>query len=183
VKANIDAWWPHVEQGVEAIVITASGCGTMVADYGHLLAGDPAYAAKAARVSELAKDISVIVDAERDRLADALSEGPRRRSPSTRPAACKHGQKVRGVAEAILEDAGFELTAVADAHLCCGSAGTYSILQPELSRRLLGDKVRNLEAGAPGQIATANIGCMAHIQSGTHLTVRHWIELLDERLA
>jgi len=183
MKANIDAWWPHVEQGAEAIVITASGCGTMVADYGHLLAGDPAYAAKAARITELAKDISVVVDVERDRIADVLSGRPAAKVAFHAPCSLQHGQKVRGLAESILQDAGFELTAVADAHLCCGSAGTYSILEPVLSRRLLDDKVRNLEAGAPGQIATANIGCMAHIQSGTHLTVRHWIELLDERLS
>ena len=182
MKANIDAWWPHVEKGAEAIVITASGCGTMVADYGHLLAGDPAYAAKAARISALAKDVSEVVEAERGALAALLRDRPAAQVAFHSPCSLQHGLKIRGVVESILRDAGFALTPVADAHLCCGSAGTYSILQPELSQRLLRDKVRNLEAGAPAQVATANIGCLAHIQSGTAVPVRHWIELLDERM-
>ena len=182
VKANVDAWWPHVEQGVEAIVITASGCGTMVADYGHLLAEDPAYRDKAARISALAKDISEVVHAERTRLAPMVRSTADARLAFHSPCSLQHGLKVRGVVEEILREAGFELTLVADSHLCCGSAGTYSILQQELSQRLLADKVRNLEAGAPAVVATANIGCLAHIQSGTKVPVRHWIEVLDERL-
>ena len=183
VKANIDAWWPHVQGGAEAIVITASGCGTMVADYGHLLAGDPAYREKAARISELCRDVSGIVDAERDKLAALVKDRGGAKLAFHAPCSLQHGLKIRGVVEAILREAGFTLTPVADAHLCCGSAGTYSILQPELSQRLLADKVRNLEAGAPQLVATANIGCLAHIQSGTATPVRHWIEVLDERLA
>ena len=180
VKANIDAWWPHIEQGAEAIVITASGCGTMVTDYGHLLERDPAYAMKARRVSELAKDVSEVVAAESAALA-ALARGTAAgRVAFHSPCSLQHGLKIRGVAESILADAGFELTPVPDPHLCCGSAGTYSITQPELSQRLLADKVRALESGQPAVVATANIGCLAHLQSGTGVPVRHWIELIDE---
>jgi glycolate oxidase iron-sulfur subunit len=183
VKANIDAWWPHVEQGVEAIVITASGCGTMVADYGHLLAEDPAYRDKAERISALAKDISQVVHAERAKLGAILETARGARLAFHSPCSLQHGLKIRGAVEEILGAAGFALTPVADAHLCCGSAGTYSILQPELSQRLLADKVRNLEAGAPAMVATANIGCLSHIQSATGVPVRHWIEVVDDRLA
>jgi glycolate oxidase iron-sulfur subunit len=182
VKANIDAWWPHVEKGAEAIVITASGCGTMVADYGHLLARDPAYAEKAARVSALTRDISQVVAAERAALAAATRGKAEEKLAFHSPCSLQHGLKIRGVVESVLADAGFKLAHVHDAHLCCGSAGTYSILQPELSKQLLRNKVRNLEGGKPSRIATANIGCLAHIQSGTATPVRHWIELIDERL-
>jgi len=184
VKANIDAWWPHVEAGVEAIVITASGCGTMVAEYGHMLRGDPAYAKKAERISQLAKDVSEVIAAEREGLEKLLSSrlsptAPRRIAFHS-PCTLQHGLKINGVVEPILRAAGFELTPVADAHLCCGSAGTYSILQPELSQRLLADKVNALESGQPQVIATANIGCLAHIGSGASKPVRTWIELLEE---
>ena len=186
VRANVDAWWPHVEAGAEAIVVTASGCGTTVKDYGRLLREDPAYASKAARIAELARDISEVVAAERAALAARLA-GVARASESERvafqsPCSLQHGLKLDGVVEAILRDAGYALTPVADAHLCCGSAGTYSILQPELSRRLRRNKVRALEAGDPQLIATANIGCLAHLGAGTTLPVLHWIELLDRRL-
>ncbi len=186
VRANIDAWWPHVESGAEAIVITASGCGTMVRDYGHLLERDPAYAAKAARITALASDISEVVAAEGAALGRVLAAA----KPATptrlafhSPCSLQHGQKIRGVVEGLLRDAGFALTPVPDAHVCCGSAGTYSILQPALSEQLLANKVKALESGSPQEIATANIGCLVHIGSGTGLPVRHWIELLDARLA
>jgi glycolate oxidase iron-sulfur subunit len=137
------------EAGAEAIVITASGCGTMVADYGHLLRGDPAYAQRAARISALAKDVSEVVAASRarspTRFAGASSAA--RTLAFHSPCSLQHGLKVRGVVEAILRDAGFTLTAVPDAHLCCGSAGTYAILQPELSQRLLANKVAALSPG------------------------------------
>jgi len=182
VRANVDAWWPEVEKGAEAIVFTASGCGTMVRDYGHLLRDDPAYAARAARIAELSRDISEVVAAERT----AVSERTRGRAPQKiafhSPCSLQHGLKIRGLVEPILADAGFKLTHVHDAHLCCGSAGTYSITQPELSKQLLKNKVRSLESGRPELIASANIGCLAHIQSGTPTPVRHWIELLDERM-
>jgi glycolate oxidase iron-sulfur subunit len=183
IKRNIDAWWPHVEAGAEAIVITASGCGTMVADYGRLLREDAGYAARAARISALAKDVSEVVAAERPALAERMREMPSTKVAFHSPCSLQHGLKIRGVVESILEDAGFALTPVPDAHLCCGSAGTYSILQPELSAQLLENKVRALESGGPALVATANIGCLAQIQSGTGKPVRHWIELLDERMA
>jgi glycolate oxidase iron-sulfur subunit len=183
-RDNIDEWWPHVKAGVEAIVITASGCGTMVADYGHLLRNDPDYAERAARISALAKDVSEVVAAESVALANAFA-GRKQRGESLAfhsPCSLQHGLKVKGVVESILRDAGFTLCAVPDGHLCCGSAGTYSILQPELSGQLLRNKVAALESGSPEVIATANIGCLMHIQSGTQRPVRHWIEILDARL-
>jgi glycolate oxidase iron-sulfur subunit len=182
VRANVDAWWPEVEKGAEAIVFTASGCGTMVRDYGHLLRGDPAYAARAARISELSRDISEVVAAERAAVAEKTRGRPPQKLAFHSPCSLQHGLKIRGVVEPILADAGFKLTHVHDAHLCCGSAGTYSITQPELSQQLLKGKVRSLESGRPELIATGNIGCLAHIQSGTSTPVRHWIELLDERM-
>ncbi len=183
VKANIDAWWPELEAGAEAIVVTASGCGTMVKEYGHLLRHDPAYATRAARVSGLAKDISEVIAGERAAIAAKL--GPA--SPAAKiafhsPCSLQHGLKLNGVVETILREAGYSLTAVPDAHLCCGSAGTYSLLKPGISRELLANKVAALESGAPDEIATANIGCLAHIASGTAKPVRHWIELMDEKM-
>ena len=192
MRANIDAWWPHVEAGVEAVVITASGCGTLVKEYGHHLAHDPQYASKAARVSELCKDISEVILTEKERLEKLLSTqhtAPSTASAATQrvafhaPCSLQHGLKICGIVESILASAGFELTSVPDSHLCCGSAGTYSILQPELSQQLLKNKVEALESGEPAIVATANIGCLTHIQGGTALQVKHWINLLDERLS
>jgi len=180
VKANIDAWWPHVEAGAEAIVITASGCGTMVADYGRLMRDDPAYAEKGARIAALAKDISEVVAAEQSAIEAQVAGRTRTAVAFHAPCSLQHGLKIRGVVESILMRAGFELTPVPDAHLCCGSAGTYSILNPAISKDLLRGKVTALETGRPELIATANIGCLSHIQTGTALPVRHWIELIDE---
>jgi glycolate oxidase iron-sulfur subunit len=184
IRRQIDAWWPHVEAGAEAIVITASGCGTMVAEYGPLLSRDAAYAAKAARVSALAKDVGQVVAAERETLAKQLAgKAP---VPETvayhAPCSLQHGLKQKGIVESILRDAGFTLTAVPDSHVCCGSAGTYSILQAELSGQLLANKVKALESGKPAAICTSNIGCLLHIESGASKPVSHWIELLDRRL-
>jgi glycolate oxidase iron-sulfur subunit len=180
MRGTIDAWWRHIEQGAEAIVITASGCGVTVKDYGHYLAQDPAYAAKARRVSELARDISEVIASESARLEPlATSQRVAFHSPCT----LQHGMKLKGTVESLLTKLGFHLTPVPDAHLCCGSAGTYSILQPELSQRLLANKLTALQSGAPSAILTANIGCQAHLQSTTTLPVRHWIEALDEALA
>ncbi|HZZ91782.1 MAG TPA: glycolate oxidase subunit GlcF [Usitatibacter sp.] len=183
MKANIDAWWPEIERGAEAIVVTASGCGTTVKDYGRLLREDAAYAAKAERVSGLARDVSEVIAAERARLRPLVRDASPRKVAFQSPCSLQHGLKIQGVVESILRDAGFTLTPVPDGHLCCGSAGTYSILKPGISRQLLHNKVRSLESGAPDEIATANIGCLTHVQSGTRLPVRHWIELLDERMA
>ena len=189
MRRNIDAWWPHVQAGAEAIVTTASGCGTMVTEYGHHLAHDPLYAIKAAKISELSKDISEIVFDEREQLekllakASSAASSAKARIAFHSPCSLQHGLKIRGKVEAILVLAGFELTMVPDAHLCCGSAGTYSILEPELSQRLLKNKVAALESDEPSTIATANIGCLTHIQSGTAVAVKHWINILDERLS
>jgi|SRR5882672_1832854 len=182
MRALIDAWWPHLEAGAEAIVMTASGCGAVVKEYGHLLRHDAAYAAKAAKVSAMTKDISEVLAAEFDRLEPLLGKKGGRVAFHP-PCTLQHGLGLRGVTERLLARAGFELTPVPDAHLCCGSAGTYSILEPELSGRLRADKLAALASGEPGQIATANIGCLAHLQAGTALPVRHWIVLLAERLA
>ncbi len=182
-RENIDAWWPHVEQGVEAIVMTASGCGVMVKEYGHLLAHDARYAQKAKRISALTKDATEVLAGERLALVSRLA--PRaapERIAFHSPCTLQHGMQIRGVAESLLAAAGYALTPVPDAHLCCGSAGTYSILQPALSKKLLADKVAALQSGIPQLIATANIGCLAHIQSGTALPVRHWVELIDVRM-
>jgi glycolate oxidase iron-sulfur subunit len=187
VRRNIDAWWPHIEQGAEAIVVTASGCGTMIADYGHLLADDPAYAQKAARVTSLMKDVSEIIIAEKNRVAAILKSSiPNPESSKLAfhpPCSLQHGLKMKGRVETLLVDLGFELTPVPDSHRCCGSAGTYSILQSGLSQQLLANKISALQSGKPTVIITANIGCQSHLQTATGLHVAHWIELLDERLA
>ncbi len=183
VRRNIDAWWPHVEQGVEAIVVTASGCGVMVKDYGHFLAHDPSYAAKARRIADLARDPIEIVTAEWRKIAPlvAMDQGPQRIAFHP-PCTLTHGMKIHGQVEEILQALGHSLLPVADAHTCCGSAGTYSILQPKLAGELKANKLRSLEASRPNVIATANIGCMTHLESGTRTPVRHWIELLDNRM-
>ncbi len=183
MRRNIDAWWPYVGKGVEAVVMTASGCGATVKEYGYLLRHDSAYAEKAAHISELTRDISEILAAEQAALEKLLSPKPRGKLAFHSPCTLQHGQKIVNVVETLLLQAGFELTPIADKHLCCGSAGTYSILQPEIAQQLLCNKVSALEGGAPEQIATANIGCLTHLQSGTSLRVRHWIELIDEVLA
>ena len=188
MRRNIDAWWPLIEDGAEAIVMTASGCATMVREYGHLLASDPAYAAKAERVTELTRDLSEIISDESTRVTEkldpvpAFEDGRKPRIAFHSPCSLQHGQQIRGKVEAMLRACGYELTEVPDSHLCCGSAGTYSILQETLSQRLLKNKVSALESGQPIGIATANIGCLTHIRGGTNLPVRHWIELLDDRL-
>jgi glycolate oxidase iron-sulfur subunit len=180
MRQTIDAWWPDVEQGVEAIVMTASGCGAMVKEYGHLLERDARYADKARRVTELLRDASEILAAERTRLTGIVHATPRGKVAFHSPCTLQHAQQIRGVVEPLLAAAGWHLTPVPDAHLCCGSAGTYSILQPQLSQRLLADKVDALQSGQPDVIATANIGCLAHIQTGTRTPVRHWVELVEE---
>lgn len=184
MRRLIDAWWPHVEAGAEAIVVTASGCGVMLADYGHVLKGDAQYQEKAARIAALSKDIGEVLHARRDELV-ALLDSPSR--PTTiafhAPCTLQHGLKLRSLIESLLTDCGFKLTHVPDSHLCCGSAGTYSILQPELSERLRVNKLAALRSGHPHVIATANIGCLMHLSRGQDVPVKHWIELIDERLA
>ncbi len=184
MKRNIDAWWPHIERGAEAIVVTASGCGVMVKEYGHLLRLDPMYAAKAKKISELSRDTVEVVAAEWPRIAPriAMDLGSQRVAFQS-PCSLQHGLRLKGRVEEILQALGLNLVPVADAHLCCGSAGTYSILQPEFSAQLKANKLAALHAGKPDVIATANIGCLAHLSNGAKRPVRHWIELLDERMA
>ncbi|WP_434647883.1 glycolate oxidase subunit GlcF [Pseudomonas sp. D1-2] len=175
-RRNIDAWWPAVESGAEAIVQTASGCGAFVKDYGHLLSTDPAYADKAARVSALSKDL---VEVLRDEPLDKLGVHSDQRLAFHCPCTLQHAQKLGGAVEAILEKLGFNLTPVPDSHLCCGSAGTYSLTQPALSRQLRDNKLNALESGHPEIIATANIGCQSHLDGAGRTSVRHWIELVE----
>ena len=188
LRRNVDALWPQVAAGAEAVVVAASACASMLSDYGRLLQAEPEYAARAARIGSLARDISQVLAAEAPVLAAALAGAtPRGAQPPLRvafqaPCSLQHALKVTGVIEPLLSAAGCTLTAVADGQRCCGSAGTYSILQPQLAARLLHAKVAALEAGAPEVIATANIGCLAHIRSGTSVPVRHWVELLAARV-
>ena len=191
MRANIDAWWPLVEQGgVEAIVMNASGCGVTVKDYGHTLQADPQYAAKAARSSALTRDLSELLPAMLPELAHQLAGRVRRtdlRFAYHPPCTLQHGQQLRGGVETHLNQLGFKLrVAPSESHLCCGSAGTYSVLQPGLAYPLRDRKLGVLGAAfgdrAPDAILSANIGCIAHLQSGTSLPVRHWVEVLDEAL-
>lgn len=175
-KRNIDAWWPEVEAGAEAIVMTASGCGNMVKDYGHLLRHDADYAHKAARISEMTLDLSEVL------LAEGLERLPRL-SRSTRiaahcPCSLQHAQKQPDAIEKIMRAIGVELTPTTEKHLCCGSAGTYSILQPELSQRLLLRKVAALTGGKPDAIVTGNVGCQLHLATKADVPVKHWIEVV-----
>jgi glycolate oxidase iron-sulfur subunit len=184
MRRNIDAWWPLVET-VEAIVMNASGCGVTVKEYGHILKDDPAYAAKAARISELTRDLSELmpelvgelqgkVDSQAGK-AGAMVFHP--------PCTLQHGQQLRGGVETLMNALGFSVKiASSESHLCCGSAGTYSVLNPGIAYQLRDRKLGNLEATAPETIISANIGCITHLQSGTATPVRHWVEVLDAAL-
>ncbi|ESS73180.1 glycolate oxidase iron-sulfur subunit [Methyloglobulus morosus KoM1] len=175
MRRMIDACWPQIESGVEAIVMTASGCGAMLKDYGKLLRDDPVYANKAERYSALCKDISEVLSNED---LSKLTITPRKIAFQS-PCSLQHAQGLNGVTEALLTKLGFCLTPVQDAHLCCGSAGTYSILQPEIADQLRSRKLHNLQQDQPELIATANIGCLLHLQEKSDIPVMHWIELLD----
>jgi glycolate oxidase iron-sulfur subunit len=206
-RRNIDAWWPWIEgsvvsrtdggalaaargQGVEAIVINASGCGAMLKDYAHLLRDDPAYADKACRVVDLTRDLSEYLAAQRQALLDLLAarsapgtNGPAPRVSFHPPCTLQHGQQIRGVVEDLLAACGAQLAPFAESHLCCGSAGTYSVMQADLSTQLRDRKLGHVQAAQPQMILSANIGCITHLQSGTTLPVRHWIEWVDQVLA
>jgi glycolate oxidase iron-sulfur subunit len=186
MRRNIDVWWPYLAPDApaaaraEAVVIAASGCGAMVKDYGHHLRDDPEYAAKAARVSALAQDPSELLGADDlARLSSPFTRGVPRRIAFHAPCTLQHGQKLMGRLEALLDACGFELTPVRDAHSCCGSAGTYSILQADLSAQLRARKLDALQAGAPALIATANVGCQTHLAGAAQIPVVHWLELFD----
>ena len=186
MRQNIDAWWPYVEQGVEAIIMNASGCGVMVKDYGHVLQHDATYAEKAKRISALTKDLSELlpelVPALKPKLnATALREaGLQAFHP---PCTLQHGQQLKGGVEKHLSDLGFEVkVSTNEAHLCCGSAGTYSVLNPDISYTLRDRKLGHLDALQPTAILSANVGCITHLQSGTDVPVKHWVEVLDAAL-
>jgi glycolate oxidase iron-sulfur subunit len=178
MRRNIDAWWPQIEAGAEAIVSSATGCGSMVLDYGRLLAHDPTYADKARRVSELARDIGeILVREDLGRLEIDRSVG---RVAVQTPCSLQHGMKLPNLITDIMARAGFEMAATVDDHLCCGSAGTYSILQPAMSRRLRDDKLQALTVDAPDLIVSGNVGCQLHLAGAAQVSVMHWIELLDQ---
>ena len=186
MRHNIDAWWPHLDgangTSVEAIVMNASGCGVTVKDYGHILRNDPAYAEKAARISALTRDLSELLPDLVKALRGKVSATPGQIAFHP-PCTLQHGQQLRGGVEKHLGELGFKVRlANCEAHLCCGSAGTYSVLQPEIAYQLRDRKLANLLDVKPDTIASANIGCIAHLQSGTATPVRHWVELLDDAL-
>jgi glycolate oxidase iron-sulfur subunit len=197
MRRNIDAWWPYVEAGgaapVEAIVMTASGCGVTVKEYGHLLAHDAAYADKARRISALTRDVSeILAEFEPElarrasRMAASATAGQGRGADRVAyhpPCTLQHGQQIRGTVESVLRAVGIDVVLCAESHLCCGSAGSYSLLQPELSLQLRDRKLANLHDTGAQAIVSANVGCSAHLQSGTDTPVMHWIELLDQRVS
>jgi glycolate oxidase iron-sulfur subunit len=184
MRRNIDAWWPLVgNDAVEAIVMTASGCGVTVKEYGHLLAHDSVYAQRALRISEMTRDLSEILPDFEAELAQKLKGKISQRVAFHPPCTLQHGQQIRGKVEGVLRAVGVDVTLCADSHLCCGSAGTYSVLQPELATQLRDNKLANLHATGADVIVSANIGCMTHLQSGTETPVTHWIELIDRALA
>jgi glycolate oxidase iron-sulfur subunit len=187
MRINIDAWWPLVSAGdVEAIVMNASGCGVMVKDYGHALKDDPAYADKAQRISALTKDISELLPDLVPLLKPKLQNdtvqaaGLQAFHP---PCTLQHGQKLRGGVEEHLQALGFKVSVTTnESHSCCGSAGTYSVLNPTLAYQLRDRKLGHLNELAPQAILSANIGCITHLQSGSDIPVKHWVELLDAAL-
>jgi glycolate oxidase iron-sulfur subunit len=187
MRANIDAWWPYVDGGqthppVEAIVMNASGCGVTVKEYGHILKDDAAYAGKAARISALTKDLSELLPLLVEQLKGKVKPTPGNMAFHP-PCTLQHGQQLKGGVEKLLGDLGFDVkVASCEAHLCCGSAGTYSVLQPDLATQLRDRKLGHLQEAQPTQIISANIGCITHLQSGTATPVRHWVEMLDDAL-
>ena len=183
-RRNIDAWWPLVSAGsVEAIVMNASACGLAVKQYGEELNRDPAYSAKAVRISALARDLSELLPDLVPALKEKLRPSATRRLTFHAPCTLQHGQRLRGTVDGPLALLGFDVQlAASDAHLCCGSAGAYSVLQPTLARRLRDNKVAQLLASQPECIVSANMGCIQHLQSATDVPVRHWVEVLDEAM-
>ncbi|MBL0251404.1 MAG: glycolate oxidase subunit GlcF [Polaromonas sp.] len=185
MRANIDAWWPSIEsQSIEAIVMNASGCGVTVKEYGHILQDDPSYADKAQRVSDLTKDLSELLPDLVGALKSKVNAKKAQAVTFHPPCTLQHGQQLRGGVEKHLGELGFNInTASCEAHLCCGSAGTYSVLQADLAYQLRDRKLGHIRAMNPDVIVSANIGCITHLQSGTATPVKHWVELLDESLA
>ncbi len=182
-RRNIDAWWPHVIAGMEAIVTNASGCGAMIKEYGHLLRNDGGYAAKAARISEISRDVAEVLADHIATLQGKLGESSTQRVAFHPPCTLQHAQKIRGSVEKMLIAFGASVAPLAESQLCCGSAGTYSILQPEISRQLRDRKLAALMHSQPEVILSANIGCISHLAGAARVPVSHWIEWLDARLA
>jgi len=181
MRANIDAWWPLIEAGnVEAIVMNASGCGAMVKEYAHHLRHDAGYAERAARIVALVKDVAEIVAPHAAQLRGRLAAGGR--TAFHPPCTLQHWQGLRPLSERLLIDLGFELQPFSDSHLCCGSAGAYSVLNPDMALKLRDRKINAIAVTQPSVIVSSNIGCVSHLQSGTDVPVRHWIEVVDERL-
>jgi glycolate oxidase iron-sulfur subunit len=182
IKNNIDVWWPYIEEGIEAIIISASGCGTMIKDYGYILRNDADYKDKAHQVSIMAKDIGEIIVAEEIETLRKMIKVNSRRIAFQNPCSLQHGQKIKDETEVLFKKLGYQIENIADANQCCGSAGTYSLLQTELSEKLRRKKISALEAVKPDVIMTANIGCQLHLQQATEIPVKHWIEILEEDL-
>ena len=180
MRRNIDAWWPLIEQGCEAIVMTASGCGTTVKEYGELLINDPDYAEKARQVSSLTMDLVEVLGNE---TVENLPITPASSLAFQCPCSLQHGQSLPGAVEALLSRMRFELKPVNDNHLCCGSAGTYSIFQPELATELRQRKLQTLKNSKADQFVSANIGCITHLSENSDNPVRHWIQIVDEALS
>jgi len=185
MRRNVDAWWPHVARGeVEAIVMNASGCGVTVKDYGRHLAHDPAYAERATQIAALTRDLSELLPGLVPALKPRLRAGEHGRLAYHPPCTLQHGQQLRGGVEQGMTELGFDIAvAPSESHLCCGSAGTYSVLQPDIAEQLRDRKLEALAPLQPRAIVSANVGCIQHLQSGTGVPVRHWVEVLDEALA
>ncbi|MFV0284515.1 MAG: glycolate oxidase subunit GlcF [Castellaniella sp.] len=182
MRANVDAWLPLLESGeVEAVVVNASGCGGMIKDYAHHLKHDPAYAERAERLMPYVKDIAEFLSPMATEVRARMCRAPGR-SAFHPPCTLQHWQGLRAVTERLLTDLGFDLQSFGESHLCCGSAGTYSITQPVLSKSLRDRKIQAIQTTLPETIVSSNIGCICHLQSGTEMPVRHWIETVDEAL-
>jgi glycolate oxidase iron-sulfur subunit len=180
---NIDAWWPHIEAGAEALVMNASGCGAMIKEYAHLLRRDPAYAAKATRVSAMTRDVAELLAEHAGALRELQKNTTSQRVVFHPPCTLQHAQQVRGVVESILTTLGADVLPFAEGHLCCGSAGTYSVLQPGLAQQLRERKLAALMAPQPEIILSANVGCISHIAGAAQVPVQHWIEWLDAKMS
>jgi glycolate oxidase iron-sulfur subunit len=184
MRRNIDAWSPQLASGeIEAIISSASACALAIKEYGHAMAHDAAYADRARRISALARDLSELLPPMVPALKERLRAKPTARAAFHAPCTLQHGQRVRGVVETQLRALGFDVSgAYEESHLCCGSAGAYSILQPQIATQLRDRKLLNLAKLEPQYILSANIGCIQHLQSGTSIKVLHWIEMLDQEL-
>lgn len=183
MRANIDAWLPLLDSGeAECIVMNASGCGAMVREYAHHLRHDPDYVAKALRLVDKVRDVAEVVAPHAPQLKARLAKLPGKTAFHP-PCTLQHWQGLRGVSERMLADLGFAMQPFNESHLCCGSAGTYSVTQPELAKSLRDRKLGNIGATQPDCIVSSNIGCITHLQSGTEIPVRHWIEVVDQALS